>query len=222
MRTRAVLAAAAGLCLVVAVGCFIVAWQSADTSRHLIPFRADRTSVQAAQPARPWTRPSDQIKPGSKRAPLRVPLRMPPPVRVSIPAIGLSARVVPVGVNSARQLVMPDPSVAGWYRQGPAPGALGAAVIVGHVDSDEGPAVFYRLTGIRRGDTVQVERGDGSRSTFVISRVTVVDRRAFPSQAVYNGPTRGAAIRLITCTGPFDTNAGYLDTVIAWGHATSS
>jgi sortase (surface protein transpeptidase) len=113
---------------------------------------------------------------------------------------------------------MPAPTLAGWYRLGPAPGALGPAVLAGHVDTYKGPAVFYRLTGIRRGDEVHVVRTDGSRANFIISKVTIVKKTTFPSNAVF-GPTDNADIRLITCTGTFDTQTrNYLDSLIAWGH----
>lgn len=112
---------------------------------------------------------------------------------------------------------MPTPSLAGWYSLGPAPGALGPAVLVGHVDTYKGPAVFYRLTGVRPGDRVQVARADGSRSSFIITKVTVVGKTAFPAKAVF-GPTANAAIRLITCTGPFNpASRHYVDSLIAWG-----
>jgi hypothetical protein len=67
-----------------------------------------------------------------------------------------------------------------------------------------------------------VVRADGSRSSFVITKVTVVGKTAFPSRAVF-GPTAKAVIRLITCTGPFNTDTGsYVDSLIAWGHPAPS
>ena len=143
-------------------------------------------------------------------------------MRVAIPAIGLSASVVPVGLDGTGHMQMPEPSVAGWYRPGTAPGVRGPAVLVGHVDSDHGPAVFYRLSGVRLGEKVQVVRADGSTSTYTIGKITVVSKTDFPSQAVF-ARTRRATIRLITCTGPFDTDtSGYGDSLIVWGHATPS
>jgi hypothetical protein len=60
-------------------------------------------------------------------------------------------------------------------------------------------------------------RADGSRCTFIISKVTVVEKAAFPAEAVF-GPTAKAAIRLITCTGLFNPNTrSYVDSLIAWG-----
>jgi sortase (surface protein transpeptidase) len=116
---------------------------------------------------------------------------------------------------------MPPTAVAGWYRLGPAPGAIGPAVIVGHVDTYKGPAVFYRLTAVRAGDEVDIVRADGTRSRFVISAVTVVQKAVFPSAAVF-GPTPTATLRLITCTGTFDLRSRhYVDSLIAWGVAVT-
>jgi sortase (surface protein transpeptidase) len=90
-------------------------------------------------------------------------------------------------------------------------------VLVGHVDTYRGPAVFYRLTGVRRGDRVHVVRADGSLATFVISKITIVRKTAFPSNAVFR-PTANPAIRLITCTGFFDTQTRhYIDSLVLWG-----
>jgi sortase (surface protein transpeptidase) len=142
-------------------------------------------------------------------------------VTVTVPAVGLSARVVPIGLDGKGQIEMPAPSVAGWYRVGPAPGAIGPAVLVGHVDSRSGAAVFYRLTAVRAGDEIDVARADGSQSHFAVSAVTAVKKTAFPSDAVF-APTPGAAIRLITCTGAFNPRSHhYVDSLIVWATATA-
>jgi Sortase domain len=195
------LAAVAVVCLVVAGGCFVEASRSAG-QRHLVPFRA----------ADPTT-----TTPPTSTPPMPAPVA--PPVSVAIPAVGLSARVVPIGLNAVGQIEMPAPVVAGWYRLGPAPGAVGPAVIVGHVDTYQGAAVFYRLTGVRTGEEIDVLRADGSHARFVISGVTEVKKTAFPSTAVF-GRTSRATIRLVTCTGPFNpTSRHYVDSLIIWGVA---
>lgn len=195
-------------CLVGALGCFAVAWRSAG-HRHLVPFEAQLPLIETSAVA-------------ANTAPLRSrAVRANPPVRVTIPAIGLSARVVPVGLTPAGHMEMPAPLVAGWYRWGPVSGAGGPSVLVGHVDSDHGPAVFYRLSGVRTGETVQVVRADGTTSRFTISRITVVSKAEFPARAVF-GATGRPAIRLITCGGSFDTSTGYSDSLIVWGRRASS
>jgi hypothetical protein len=93
------------------------------------------------------------------------------PVSIAIPAAGVDARVVPVGLRADRTMEVPEIDVAGWYEPGPRPGDAGPAVIVGHVDSRDGPAVFFRLGDLRRGDRIEVGwKGGGGRS-FVVERV---------------------------------------------------
>ena len=212
MRVKPLLAALTAVCLVAAAGCFAMAWRSAG-HRHLVPFAAPAVAEMPGTATGPWQGPT--------RGLVRE-VRASPPVRVTIPAIGLSASVVPVGLDGQGRMQMPGPSVAGWYRPGTAPRGRGPTVLAGHVDSDHGPAVFYRLSGVRLGVKVRVVRADGSRSTYTIGKVTVVSKTDFPSQAVF-ARTRRDTIRLITCTGPFDTDtSGYGDSLIVWGHITPS
>ncbi|MDQ3421912.1 MAG: sortase, partial [Actinomycetota bacterium] len=95
----------------------------------------------------------------------------------------------------------------GWWSGGPAPGEQGAAVVVGHVDSPTGPAVFYQLSGLARGDRIVVERADLARMVYAVQRVTLYERSEFPSERVYR--TRGpSTLSLLTCGGSFDAEAG--------------
>ena len=108
-----------------------------------------------------------------------------------------------------------DPAVAGWYSRGPAPGALGPAVIAGHVTWN-GPAVFHRLGTMRRGDQVTVTRKDGKTAVFTVTRVARFSKSRFPTRAVY-GPIDHAGLRLITCGGTYDTaRHRYLDNVVVF------
>ena len=204
-------AALAALCLLASAGSVLEAWRSTTRYRHLVPAPVAHT---VSEPVTVVTN-----RPALAQAASIVARSVARPVKVSIPAVGLSARVVPVGLTGTGRVQMPDPSVAGWYRLGPAPGAVGPAVLVGHVDTLQGPGVFYRLTAVRAGDQVVVVRADGSRARFVISGVTVIKKTAFPTSAVF-APTRADTIRLITCTGQFDPSIHhYLDSLIAWGVA---
>lgn len=139
------------------------------------------------------------------------------PIEVEIPAIGVAADLVDLGLNGDRTLAVPsDFDVAGWYTGRPPPGAVGPAIIAGHVDSREGPAVFYRLGDIVPGDDVLVHREDASTVNFVVDRVERHAKDDFPTQAVY-APTDEATLRLITCGGSFDRQRGsYNDNVIVF------
>ncbi|MBO0830570.1 MAG: class F sortase, partial [Actinobacteria bacterium] len=105
-------------------------------------------------------------------------------------------------------------SVAGWYTGSPHPGGIGAAVIVGHVDSRSGPAVFFRLRQLQPGQPVYVRRADGSNAVFRITDVRQYAKAQFPTASVY-GPVPDAELRLITCGGVFDAATGhYLSNVV--------
>ena len=95
---------------------------------------------------------------------------------------------------------------AGWYRYLASPGEPGPAVILGHVDTRSGPAVFHRLGVLRRGDLVRVTRQDGRVVRFRVTDVVLVAKSAFPTQAVY-GATVLPTLRLVTCGGTFDRRA---------------
>ncbi|MDP9406384.1 MAG: class F sortase, partial [Actinomycetota bacterium] len=139
------------------------------------------------------------------------------PTRVTAPAIGLTADLVPLGLLADGTLEVPDdPHVPGWYTGGPAPGDPGPAVIAGHVDSQTGPAVFFRLPQLRRGDEVGVGQADGTEVLFRVDRVERHPKDRFPTAAVY-GPVPAAELRLITCGGEFDRRSShYVDNVVVF------
>jgi hypothetical protein len=139
------------------------------------------------------------------------------PVTLTIPAIGVQTRLVHLGVTAAGTLQVPSSTaVAGWYTGGPRPGAIGPAVIAGHIDSHVGPGIFFRLSQLRPGDRVYVRRADGSLALFRITAVRSYAKDHFPTLAVY-GPTPDAELRLITCGGIFDPKLGsYLSNTVAY------
>jgi sortase (surface protein transpeptidase) len=130
-----------------------------------------------------------------------------------------------LGLNSDHSMEVPPlyrVQEAGWYKLGPTPGTRGAAVIVGHVDTYQGPAVFYQLGRLRPGNVFRVQRKDGRIAVFRIDSVVTVSKRDFPTQKVF-GRVNYAALRLITCGGPFDTQTGhYMDNVIVYASLVTS
>jgi hypothetical protein len=150
--------------------------------------------------------------------------RLPPvaeePVRIIIPVIGVSAPIVDLALNPDGSLEVPSGFLeAGWYAGSSVPGAAGPAVIVGHVDSRSGPAVFYLLRELTPRATIDVRvRGKGLRR-FIVARVAEYPKSAFPTEAVY-GPTSRPTLRLITCGGSFDFSTGhYIDNVVVYAVA---
>jgi sortase (surface protein transpeptidase) len=121
-----------------------------------------------------------------------------------------------------------EPHLAGWYRHSVTPGQPGRTVIVGHLDStDSGPAVFWRVGDLRRGDTVEVTRRDGLVVVFRVVRTTVHPKNEFPADQIY-APSRRPELRLVTCGGRYDQASGWTDNVIvhadqvSWRVATPS
>lgn len=178
------------------------------TPRTEVPSRdlRDRAPVSPAEVRAP-------TEPRVESAPL--PRVVEAPVRVRIPVLGVDAEVGPLGTTARGELEVPsEPDVAGWWADGVPPGAHGPAVIAGHVDWTDGPAVFFRLSELRAGDAIEVEGRDGDRLSFTVTEVLEVPKDEFPTAMVY-GPTEHPTLRLITCGGPFERAGGrYLHNVV--------
>lgn len=145
------------------------------------------------------------------------------PARVRIPAIDVDAPVSELGLNADRTLEVPtDTDATGWWTGGALPGATGPAVLVGHVDSETGPAVFYRLRELEAGDEVEVVGVSGGTARFRVGSVVTTPKDEFPTASVY-GPTEAPALRLVTCGGAFDDERqSYRDNTIAYAAPMTS
>ena len=139
------------------------------------------------------------------------------PVSLTIPLIGVRTQLITLGLTSTGALQVPSTtSVAGWYTGSPRPGAIGPAIIVGHIDSFTGPGVFYRLSELKAGDRVYVKRADGTLVEFRVTSVQTYLKDQFPTEDVY-GPVPDPELRLITCGGAFDAATGhYLNNIVVY------
>lgn len=141
------------------------------------------------------------------------------PTEVWIPRIEARSSLVPLGLNEDGTIEVPpvaQPMQAGWYSLAPTPGEVGPAVILGHVDGNRKPGIFYRLRELVPGDNVEISRTDGSVARFVVRKVEQVAKAQFPTEAVY-GETTAPELRLITCGGSFDRGArSYVDNIIVY------
>lgn len=128
-----------------------------------------------------------------------------------MPSIGIQAPVISRGLDADGAIEPPpyaSPGTVGWWGNGTPPGADGAALMVGHVDTKSKPAVFYGLSSAQPGDKVRVVRADGSVAEFTIEDVRVYERAAFDAHKVYGQRVRGRAeLRLVTCGGTYDKAA---------------
>ena len=144
------------------------------------------------------------------------------PVSMTIARIGVRSKLVDLGLNADGSLEVPaDPADAGWFSRGAAPGALGPAVVAGHVTWNGAPAIFYRLGALDRGDQVLITRQDRRTAAFRVDKVVRYAKSRFPSRAVY-GPIDHAGLRLITCGGSYDAaRHRYLDNVVVFARLVS-
>ncbi len=140
------------------------------------------------------------------------------PQRLDIPELGVQAPVVARGLDPTGTIDPPPfdrPGVVGWYADGVRPGTAGAALMVGHADTETRPAVFHRLGALKPGAMVRVLRDDGTVAEFTVEDVHVVDRDRedvhvvdrdrFDARQAYGAHRAGRAeLRLITCGSPFD------------------
>jgi sortase (surface protein transpeptidase) len=167
--------------------------------------------------------PSDGALFGSWAGPAAAPLPSSVPLRVRIPSLGIDAALIRLGLDSTGAVSVPplgDANVAGWFTGNPTPGERGAAVIVGHVDTAYGRAVFYPLGNIQPGADILVDRTDHRAARFRVTSVEVVDKNRFPAERVYGtgrerDPSSVPELRVITCGGAFD-GQHYADNLVVY------
>ncbi|GAA2773982.1 MULTISPECIES: class F sortase [Streptomyces] len=161
---------------------------------------------------------ADSRVPGATVVPSAEPLPYSMPDRVRIPAIQVDAPVMPVGLDAEGWVDAPppeDPNLAGWFTGAVTPGEKGTAVVVGHVDNAQGPAVFYGLGAMKKGNRVEIQRKDGRTAVFEVYGIEVFAKNAFPGNRVYS--SKGTAeLRVITCGGGFSQQNGYDGNVVAF------
>jgi len=220
--------------LMCSVGALLVA--SSAALLHLTPPAATANAVTVPLPVSEPVTSSLLPAPALAAPPIQTPMKAPvkkgrarvapapprdaeaaPPRNLRIQAAGIDTALVNLRRQRDGTLEVPtDFARAGWYREGTKPGDRGPAVLVGHVDSYDGPAVFYNLKDLKRGDRITVDRVDGSRVVFAMYAKETVQKDAFPTSRVY-GDTDQPELRLITCGGPFDAQAkSYLDNVVVY------
>jgi LPXTG-site transpeptidase (sortase) family protein len=138
------------------------------------------------------------------------------PSRLSIPSIGVSLPVLPVGVDPAGLMALPDTAyAAGWYRFGRGPlDPSGATVIAGHVDTRaEGVGPLARLASLRAGAAVEVRAG-GRTVTYRVVRVERIARTVLDLPHLF-ARAGAARLHLVTCGGDYRPDrGGYQDNVV--------
>lgn len=83
------------------------------------------------------------------------------------------------------------------------PGEPGNAVIAGHFDHYTGPAIFYRLRELKRGDKIFLYNRKNDKLVFIVKHVESFMTKKAPLERIF-GPSSVAQLNLITCSGKFN------------------
>lgn len=225
---RVVAAVVAALLVVAAVVVATVAVAGQQTPPSPPPSAAPRTSSATTASSR-GASPSGTTTPARQASarPSGPVLARSKPVSLTVPRLGLrSTTLVHLGLAEDGSIQVPPTgkdSPPSWFTGSPTPGELGPSVILGHVDSAAaGPAVFFRLGAMRPGDSVTVQRADGTDAVFTVDRVEEYAKAKFPTLRVF-GNTERAELRLITCGGRFDPRKhSYESNIVVYAHLTGS
>ena len=139
------------------------------------------------------------------------------PAFVDITAIGATSTIERLGTLLDGRLDTPNDFMkVGWWAGGVVPGAIGPAVLAGHLDSVRGPAIFARLHLLKPDDRITIARRDGVILHFAVTRIDRYPKDLFPAAQVY-GSTSTRDLRLITCCGRFDRQArSYTDNTVVY------
>lgn len=212
-RRRRVLYSAIGSS---ALGLFMIHQSLGDATT--LPPQPAAAHAPAAQPsgsALPAPRPARSVRP--------IVTPDAHPIRLSIPAIGVNAPFTPLDLDANGVLNAPPPddtNLVGWYKGGTVPGNRGPALVLGHVDTKTAPAVFWGLSTLTAGTTVDIARDDGVTATFTVDSAEAFSKGDFPDARVY-GDTSDAQLRLITCGGSYDRKKkDYTANVVVFAHLT--
>jgi sortase A len=143
------------------------------------------TTLSAAHPKVPQAQPSAQ------------------PSRLLIPSLNIDAHVQYVGIAKSGHMAVPNNYTdVGWYRNGPAAGQEGSAVMDGHVDNGfDLPGVFKHLNEIKVGDDIYVETNAGQKLHFTVTDVELYPYQNVPTDKVFYSEDGASHLNLITCDG---------------------
>lgn len=181
----------------------------------------DLNSIAAQEPS-PTPSPTPTLAPSTSASAspspsVTEPATYPVPVGVTIPAINVSTKVLPVGLDPNQALEIPeDITKVGWYELGVPPGSeQGSAVLVAHRDGRvQGHGVFYNLGALVPGNKILVTTADGGKLYYKVVARELISKKKLPYDELFaiDGPAR---LTLISCGGYYDkNNGGYQDNIV--------
>ena len=184
--------------------------------------RSDPRAVVLSQTATPPT-PAVAVTTAAKSKVIIPSVGHSRPLVLIIPTLGIRTKVGTLGLQPDHEVMVPtNTHTVGWYRDGPTPGQVGSAVILGHVDSYLGPGTFFYLKNLKAGDPITLDLANGAVTHFVVTKVVQYAKASFPDRLVY-GSHGIRALQLVTCGGTFDHATGHYESnVVVFSHLVSA
>lgn len=185
------------ICMLSLVGWFAYHWYTTGEQPPIIPLPASALADTSVN-----ENPLSQADIENHKVPTKHPRY------ISIPSLGVDkARVQSVGLTQYKTLAMPKNILdAGWYKESAFPGqGYGAVLLDGHSDGVSRDGIFAKLSELKNGDEIIIERGDGKKLTY-----TVVENQ---TESIKDANTTGMQ-RLLT---PYDETAEGLGIIATTG-----
>ncbi|HEV2636716.1 MAG TPA: sortase [Actinocrinis sp.] len=208
----------AAFILLTVLGLGLTGVGGAKLGSSLLSYNSARTAqASAAANSRPTAGQSAGDGSASSGAATPTPTPTPGirPVRIEIAQIHVDAPVQELGLTTTGALAVPTQvNQAGWYTGSALPGQPGPSVIAGHLDSAEGPAVFYGLRELKVGNEISIVLSTGTTVSYHVTGMASDLKSEFPTSAVY-GPSPDGELRLITCSGSL-VDGSYSDNLIVF------
>lgn len=201
--------------LLFAAGAGAVAWALRGTPPEPtpVPDREFSLSPEEARALgtvadRPIALPTDQdLGPYVNTQPVEVPEEStvdagPAASHLYIPSIYVSAPVVPQGVTSDNQMVLPDDlhQVGLLDTTSALDADQGSTLIAGHVTAGGTPGALYFLGRLAPGAAITTVDADGDQTHWVVTSVHSYTKTALPAE-IYS-TTGERMLSLVTCGGP--------------------
>lgn len=138
---------------------------------------------------------------------------------ISIPSLGVKARVTKQGLTADGSLQAPKNIYdTGWYESSSKPGQGGAVLIDGHATGPTAAGVFDNIEKLSPGDVISLERGDGRVFSYAVNKTEITPTDKVNMAKLLVPFVEGtSSLNLISCTGTYDAKTNtYADRVVVF------
>ena len=152
------------------------------------------------------------------------------PIGLRVPVIGLDSHAfMQVGLNADKSMEVPplsQPKLVGWFKLSPVPGesalcpfaggkgCVQPSVLGAHVNANGVQGAFAKLSQVKVGAAIEVDRSDGKTAVFKVTKTKIFAKAAFDTAAVYGGS--GPSLVLLTCGPGAVVRGSYLNQTVVW------